>query len=608
MRRFYTLLFLLVTGTWAFAQSVPELLYYKFDGTGTSVPNLATSPPPGTTTATLMGSLTQGGSNICDGTAIGSGNSSTTDYVNTGYAPSLTGSSWTISMRTSNITSSSTLFYIFGDLGSGSFRCFTNGVAGPNNWILRGTFTDVLVSGGATVAPHMTTFVYDMPNNVIKGYLDGVLVTTVAQAAVTIAGPGPLKVIGYSTNVGCPAGGYLDEYRLYNRALSDIEVAALYNPTLSGFLGADEMLCAGDSIALDGNGNNGTYTWSTGASTQSIWVDSADTYTLAISGLCGSGTDTIAITNAPALPVAGFAGPDDTICTGDTLALGYATDDPIMWSTGDTTDTTWVSAAGSYTVAVNAYCGTVNDTVNVVQSALVYSGFVFADSGAVCVGDTLGLGTFGTYSSYLWSTGDTSSTTWVTTSGTYTVSVADACGAGIDSIAVSFTAGVAASFSSSVNQMTATFTNSSTGGGTVTYLWNFGDSNTDTQANPSHTYAANGTYIVSLTVTNECGSETITDTVVINFVGVLNNLGLDLNVYPNPAQDQVAVAGEFTEMQDLRVTLISVVGQTLFAQDFANVSGSFRHNINLEGIAAGVYFLNVEGSTGGKHVTRLVVE
>ena len=95
MRKISTLLLLLLVCTAAFGQNTPELLWYKFDGVGTNVTNYASSPPPGTATATLMGGLTQGGSAICDATVIGTGISSTTDYVNTGWATNLTGTSWT---------------------------------------------------------------------------------------------------------------------------------------------------------------------------------------------------------------------------------------------------------------------------------------------------------------------------------------------------------------------------------------------------------------------------------------------------------------------------------------------------------------------------------
>jgi hypothetical protein len=47
----------------------------------------------------------------------------------------------------------------------------------------------------------------------------------------------------------------------------------------------------------------------------------------------------------------------------------------------------------------------------------------------------------------------------------------------------------------------------------LTYSWDFGDGNTSTVTNPFHTYAAAGTYQVTLTVTDSCGSDMITHTV-----------------------------------------------------------------------------------------------
>ncbi|SDT04982.1 PQQ-dependent sugar dehydrogenase [Actinoplanes derwentensis] len=43
-------------------------------------------------------------------------------------------------------------------------------------------------------------------------------------------------------------------------------------------------------------------------------------------------------------------------------------------------------------------------------------------------------------------------------------------------------------------------------GGTLTYLWNFGDGTTSTAANPSKTYTSNGSYQVTLTVTDPQGA------------------------------------------------------------------------------------------------------
>ena len=64
-----------------------------------------------------------------------------------------------------------------------------------------------------------------------------------------------------------------------------------------------------------------------------------------------------------------------------------------------------------------------------------------------------------------------------------------------------------ANFSDSTNGLTASFTNSSTDsdGTVVSSAWDFGDGSTSTDTSPSHTYAAAGTYNVTLTVTDNGG-------------------------------------------------------------------------------------------------------
>lgn len=67
---------------------------------------------------------------------------------------------------------------------------------------------------------------------------------------------------------------------------------------------------------------------------------------------------------------------------------------------------------------------------------------------------------------------------------------------------------------------TVNFTNQSTGTG-LSYLWNFGDGTTSTQANPSHQYNGLGNYTVTLTVSNSQGcTNTITQS---NYVQLANS-------------------------------------------------------------------------------------
>jgi PKD repeat protein len=54
--------------------------------------------------------------------------------------------------------------------------------------------------------------------------------------------------------------------------------------------------------------------------------------------------------------------------------------------------------------------------------------------------------------------------------------------------------------------LTVTFTNGTSGPGTITYAWDFGDGNTSTDTNPTHTFTTAGDRTVTLAATNQYGS------------------------------------------------------------------------------------------------------
>jgi len=201
--------------------STPDLMYYKFDEVGTSTTqNYANPATRVNTSATLMGAMSMGGSGQTGAALIGSGGSSNSDYVNTNWATNLGTGDWAISLWLNNMDMSTNLHYHFGDNTATSFRCFSGGVAGAGNLLLRGPVTDVLVSGVGP-GPVVVDFIYDSAVPEVTAYIDGILNNVVPQSGVTVVGSGPFKIGGYSTSTGLASGELLDEFKMWNSIPTD---------------------------------------------------------------------------------------------------------------------------------------------------------------------------------------------------------------------------------------------------------------------------------------------------------------------------------------------------------------------------------------------------
>jgi hypothetical protein len=99
-----------------------------------------------------------------------------------------------------------------------------------------------------------------------------------------------------------------------------------------------------------------------------------------------------------------------------------------------------------------------------------------------------------------------------------------------------------ANFSESISGNTATFTNSSSSvNSTLNYSWDFGDGNTSSIQNPSHTYATNGTYTVTLIASNCIFSDTVTKTIQIGTNSMEENTNANFEFYPNPTTNQITL-------------------------------------------------------------------
>ena len=105
--------------------------------------------------------------------------------------------------------------------------------------------------------------------------------------------------------------------------------------------------------------------------------------------------------------------------------------------------------------------------------------------------------------------------------------------------------------------LTVTFTDRSSGKPTM-WAWNFGDGSTDAVANPVHTYTKPGDYTVTLTASNQYGSDTVTKSQLIK----VSNIPIKADFVANPTNGNVPLTVTFTDQ--------STGGPTMWAWDFGD--------------------------------------
>jgi hypothetical protein len=206
--------------------ALPELLYYIFDeGTGTTTANYA-SPGVGNNPASLTGTTTWATPGQFGSAIIGNG--AANGGILSGWNWDRGAGDWTISMWIDIPSSTSgSAYYLYGDPGSASFRCFHNGVAGQDNLLLRGGgLTDVLVTGIGP-SPTVVHFVYNSTVPAVIVYKNGVLFNNFPQTALNMTTGTGFRCGGYTTSATMI--GKMDEFRVYSRALDAAEVAATWN-------------------------------------------------------------------------------------------------------------------------------------------------------------------------------------------------------------------------------------------------------------------------------------------------------------------------------------------------------------------------------------------
>ncbi|MCC6252841.1 MAG: gliding motility-associated C-terminal domain-containing protein [Bacteroidia bacterium] len=189
-------------------------------------------------------------------------------------------------------------------------------------------------------------------------------------------------------------------------------------------------VCNGGSVVLSSSVAN-TYSWSNGANTQSINLNSSGSYTVTITDGNGctstSAATVFTVLPPPTAPVITASGPL-SFCTGDSVILTSTPSASYLWSNGATTQSITVFGSGSYTVTTTNAGGCVspvsavtNTTMFPVPAAPVITAngpLTFCNGGNVVLTSTPA-------AAYSWSNTFNTQSITVISSGTYNLSVID---------------------------------------------------------------------------------------------------------------------------------------------------------------------------------------
>jgi predicted transcriptional regulator len=341
-------------------------------------------------------------------------------------------------------------------------------------------------------------------------------------------------------------------------ASSLVTTKAIPNTTIQPF----GPICNGGTALLIAQPNAGSYTWSTGATTQSISVSPTanTTYTVTVT-IDGCSSPTSAMVTVNPLPQPVVTG-DNDLCAGESTTLTATGGTSYLWSTGANTDIINVTptATTTYTVEVtNANgCKAIGTRTVAVNPLPVPQ--ILPNPATVCSNSTQTLTASGG-GTYLWSANANSANTATVTvlptasATTYSVTVtsAEGCVASTSREVTPVTAPVAAISAPSMSICKGTtVTLTASGGGT--YAW----SNAANQAVNQVSPGIPTTYTV--TVTNAAGC-TDTETVM-------------LDVRIAPVATGVVTAPSCINGNDGRIDINVTGGQPISSYNWTTNNGS----------------------------------
>lgn len=203
----------------------------------------------------------------------------------------------------------------------------------------------------------------------------------------------------------------------------------------------------------------------------------------------------------------------------------------------------------------------------------------------LCMGDSVLLKSSADYGNR-WSSGDTTNSIIVYTAGVYRDTLFDnaGCFTVSEPVNISLLEAPVALFTYATDGDTVVFNNLSTY--SKTFRWDFGDGETTESESPVHRYLTAGSYVVTLIVSGECGSDTLRQTILIT-VSLSDLQQQRVSVFPQPSCGSFQLNGLSGKDWPLAFNIWDTCGRLVFS---GNIASETQRTINTD-LPGGIYYL-----------------